>query len=567
MRHFLTTTILATALTLVQATTAGAQMQQTPEAPATFSAQNAILDTGVPFAAGARQTQQNLRGAFGWATFQEGLVHGVYFRFDPDGYARFSPSPRLDSDVFEVICRPRTTTCLARKGRLSMTVNDRGQLQPRLPGVTDDDTYFLDDGYSELQVPSRVVGPLDPQLETLLSAGGDLVVKRNGAETERVSLAGFAAVGGYLRWVAARQDHAVLPANWPVPAAQTGPMARDEGLLAEIWGGGAPAPSATGPDAGFPDRTVPRLDTAGLPPAPTVQRVPGGDPAIAALQSQVALLHDLLLARTAADRDAVQPGPAPRPAMAAPSVRYGAPSPSAGPIPGGFAAAPGTQVAPMTPMAPAAAHPLDRPVAAPTAPTLLDGALARASQAVPAWRGPAAPPPLPATYAAAPSWPAPHDASDDAGRPTMGVSGAQAHTTATYAVPGPQPLAMPPGATPIGAAASHGTAEGPEIGHLRYLTTTMGLDTQTALTVLQLLGSGADPRTLMRESERDLAERVLAGLEAGDGLHDDGAWWEAVLDDPEGTASGAGTSLGLKPGQVPPGFERLSDFVQRRLDL
>ncbi|MCH2250395.1 MAG: hypothetical protein MK042_11425 [Cognatishimia sp.] len=58
---------------------------------------------------------------------------------------------------------------------------------------------------------------MDPRLELLLSSGGELVVKRRDAEAERVSLVGFAAVAGYLRWISARQDYVVLPRGWPVP--------------------------------------------------------------------------------------------------------------------------------------------------------------------------------------------------------------------------------------------------------------------------------------------------------------------------------------------------------------
>ena len=50
-----------------------------------FAPENAIIDVSIPFAIGAREARQELRGAFGWPTFQEGLVEGVYFRFDPDG--------------------------------------------------------------------------------------------------------------------------------------------------------------------------------------------------------------------------------------------------------------------------------------------------------------------------------------------------------------------------------------------------------------------------------------------------------------------------------------------------
>ena len=96
----------------LSATAGGSQSQ--PRSNEAFASENAILDTSVLFAIGAREARQELRGSFGWPTFQEGLVEGVYFRFDPDGYARFSPTPRLDTDVFEVICRPRTHSCTAR---------------------------------------------------------------------------------------------------------------------------------------------------------------------------------------------------------------------------------------------------------------------------------------------------------------------------------------------------------------------------------------------------------------------------------------------------------------------
>ena len=106
-------TCMTMALVLWGALAAGigqrAMAQQQPASPApedSFASENAVLDTSILFAIGAREARQELRGAFGWPTFQEGLVEGVYFRFDPDGYARFAPTPRLDTDVFEVICRP-----------------------------------------------------------------------------------------------------------------------------------------------------------------------------------------------------------------------------------------------------------------------------------------------------------------------------------------------------------------------------------------------------------------------------------------------------------------------------
>ena len=186
-----------------------------------FASENAIVNTALPFAIGAREARQELRGAFGWATFQEGLVEGVYFRFDPDGYARFSPSPRLDTDVFEVICRPGTLNCIGRKGTMSVFLNGQGALQLGLDDVAEGDVMSLVVGASTLPLPPNVLQPLDARLETLLGSGGELVVKRGEAEFGRFSLNGFAAVSAYLRWITAKQDYSVLPRGWPVPNSDT----------------------------------------------------------------------------------------------------------------------------------------------------------------------------------------------------------------------------------------------------------------------------------------------------------------------------------------------------------
>lgn len=210
--------ILSTAIALVAIAPSSAfsqeEQQSTQEA---FAPENAIVDTSIPFAIGAREARQELRGAFGWPTFQEGLVEGVYFRFDPDGYARFAPTPRLDTDVFEVICRAGTLNCHGRKGVLSVYLNGQGALQLQINDTSDGDTMFLIDGASELQLPKRVLGPLDERMELLLGSGGELLVRRGEIETVRLSLAGFSAVAAYLRWITARQDYGVLPRGWPVP--------------------------------------------------------------------------------------------------------------------------------------------------------------------------------------------------------------------------------------------------------------------------------------------------------------------------------------------------------------
>ncbi|MCP5074755.1 MAG: hypothetical protein GY947_15885 [Rhodobacteraceae bacterium] len=183
-----------------------------------FEQSTAILDTAVLFAIGAREAEQAIRGSFGWPTFQEGFVEGVYFRFDPDGYARFSPSPRLDEDVFEVLCAEASTACVAKKSVLEVGLTVAGQVQIKINGITPDDSFFVSDRKSELPLPATILGPLDPRLEALLAGGGELIVKREIETVQSVSLAGFSAVTTYLRWVAQRQSPRIFPRGWPVPA-------------------------------------------------------------------------------------------------------------------------------------------------------------------------------------------------------------------------------------------------------------------------------------------------------------------------------------------------------------
>lgn len=178
----------------------------------------AILDTAVLFAIGAQEADQALRGSFGWPTFQEGFVEGVYYRFDPDGYARFSSSPRLDEDVFETICAQASTACIAKKSILEIGLTPAGQIQIRFNGITPNDSFFVSDRKSELPLPPSILEPLTPRLEALLSGGGDLIIKREVEVVQSISLSGFSAVTTYLRWVAQNQSPRVFPRGWPVPA-------------------------------------------------------------------------------------------------------------------------------------------------------------------------------------------------------------------------------------------------------------------------------------------------------------------------------------------------------------
>lgn len=278
--------------------TAGVQLMTAASAQGTFDAvenrsfasENAILDTSVPFAIGAREAQQALRGSFGWPNFQEGLVEGVYFRFDPDGYARFAPTPRLDVDVFEVICRPRTYSCAARKDGLEMFLNDRRQVQLKLENVVAGDTFHIVEGVSEIQIPERVLQPLDLQLETLLASGGDLSARRGGNEIARVSLKGFSAVTSYLRWIAARQDYAVLPAGWPVPNGRTNEANATVTQVAN-WASPMPQPQILATEAVLPSAAT---------------SVPNGEAEV--LRAEIAELKRLLMHEAAAPAP-FQPAP------------------------------------------------------------------------------------------------------------------------------------------------------------------------------------------------------------------------------------------------------------------
>lgn len=249
MTYVLRTALASFLLIASLGETAQAQVSEAASNPAAFASENAILDTAILFAIGAREARQALRGAFGWPNFQEGLVEGVYFRFDPDGYARFAPTPRLDVDVFEVICRPRTYACAARKEGIEAFLTERGQLQLKLEEALAGDQFFVSEGISEIQVPERILQPLDVQLEVLLSTGGELVIRRGGAEVSRISLKGFSAVAAYLRWIAARQDYAVLPRGWPIPNAEGG--ADGSGVTASAtWNSPMPQPQVLAPGYG-----------------------------------------------------------------------------------------------------------------------------------------------------------------------------------------------------------------------------------------------------------------------------------------------------------------------------
>jgi len=289
MRNLLLKTSFVVAAHLVLLTPTMGQSEFPSANEVDFNSENAVIDTAIPFAIGARQAQQTLRGAFGWDTFQEGLVEGVYFRFDPDGYARFSTSPRLDTDVFEVICRPRTLICTARKDALTILLDTRGRIQLKIDQILKGDTIFVSEGVSELQLPERILQPLDLRLETLLMAGGEMLVRRDGKDIQAISLQGFSAVVPYLRWVAARQDYTVLPRGWPVPNSNAGPEASAM-TQPSVWASPMPQPQ--------------RLPSgSAVSEAPLASNFASENPKIDRLNSEIEVLRQALLAQNSPDWD------------------------------------------------------------------------------------------------------------------------------------------------------------------------------------------------------------------------------------------------------------------------
>ena len=249
------------ALSLVAGLAPFAGTAQEVDAP-DFAIENAVLDTSILFVAGAQEAEQELRGAFGWPTFQEGLAEGIYYRFDPDGYARFAPTDRLDTDVFEVICRSRTVTCTAHKGILSVVPTGSGQLQIVIGDLVEGEQFFLIEGTSELQLPDQILQPMDARIESLLSSNGELVIRRGAEDRARVSLVGLGQTLAYLRWVAARQDYAVLPRDWPVPTGATDAPTR---LTEPVeWGKPVAAAAATVVPADLLPAAADAIETAEL---------------------------------------------------------------------------------------------------------------------------------------------------------------------------------------------------------------------------------------------------------------------------------------------------------------
>lgn len=190
----------------------------TPEIRAeNFSPQNQLVDTSILFAAGAREGEQTLRGALGWPTFQEGRVFGINYRFDPDGYARFGPTPTLDTDFFEVLCNPENRLCTATKEPIQLWMADENTPRFSIRGIAGNTRIFASDGTSKIELPHELLAELSPSVQEALVSASELILETEGDPPQKISMSGFIPALVYIQWIAKRQDPSVFPTGWPLP--------------------------------------------------------------------------------------------------------------------------------------------------------------------------------------------------------------------------------------------------------------------------------------------------------------------------------------------------------------
>jgi hypothetical protein len=105
----------------------------------------------------------------------------------------------------------------AKKNGLSVALNPSGNIHLLLEDRNPDAVVVLSDGVNEFQAPGRIFDAMDVSLESLLSTVKSMSIRLNGSETHIISMTGFRSVTSYLRWVAASQNYAALPRDWPIP--------------------------------------------------------------------------------------------------------------------------------------------------------------------------------------------------------------------------------------------------------------------------------------------------------------------------------------------------------------
>lgn len=158
----------------------------------------ARLDTSRPFASDAVEQEAYLRHPPGWSVFQEGMAGGLHYRFDPDGYARFSKDLRFGPDGWEVTCTDwPQAACLGRRGSVQLRLSPDGERRLEVVDVLPGETFKREDSAGSLGAfwPAAELPP------TLLSARA-LVSTRTG---ERLPVDGAEIVATYMAWVQSGQ--------------------------------------------------------------------------------------------------------------------------------------------------------------------------------------------------------------------------------------------------------------------------------------------------------------------------------------------------------------------------
>jgi hypothetical protein len=251
-----------------------------------LAAQVAIVDTTRPFVKGAVEQESAMRGPMGWPTYQEGMAGPLYYRLDPDGYARFGPSERLDADYWEVTCSPDPVDCIGRRGDVTLRVESDGLPSVELENAAPQDRFRLDSAATEALTLDEIASPARAPV---LLAASVLTAEESGRS---MPVDGLAAVAAYIRWAeGAQADDLRFDAAPPRPIGRASPSVPEKPAASAAAGKAAPDAIAA--------------------PAP-VAEVASGPPATPAVQKDQAAPSPAIMTPSAASRaDDAVPKPEP----------------------------------------------------------------------------------------------------------------------------------------------------------------------------------------------------------------------------------------------------------------
>ncbi|HEX2526663.1 MAG TPA: peptidoglycan-binding protein [Geminicoccus sp.] len=219
-----------------------------------------MLDTAKPFAEGAAEIEQYLRGPIGWPTYQQGMAGESFYRFDPDGYARFDPTERLDQDHWEVTCTAEPVDCKGQRGLVHLTIGKDGRLGLAVNGAGNDVRYSLDDAEAPAATTAEITRP--DRIGTLFAASR--LVPANG--TQALPIDGLEAAAVYVRWAENGQaDELAFDANPRRPFGQV-PKPKPAAPAADAKAP-PPAPAATASAAAKPAQAPSTASTPGTTPS------------------------------------------------------------------------------------------------------------------------------------------------------------------------------------------------------------------------------------------------------------------------------------------------------------